>query len=234
MIANNLEDIYKRIRLACERAGRDVSAVKLLAVSKKVVVQRIDEAFSSGQCDFAENYVQEAVTKMKALNKKEIAWHAIGPVQRRKVPTVLEHFDVWHSLESEKQLKMIQKTMADRAETVRCKTILAQINIANEPQKAGVRPDDIIDFVKMVADYFRGTELMLNGLMIIPPFSDIAESSRPYFSALREMAARVNSLNLDNVDLTELSMGMSQDFEIAIEEQATLVRVGRAIFGERD
>lgn len=219
-IAERLAEVRARIATACARAGRDVSSVSLVAVSKTHDAAAVRAAYDAGQRLFGENYVQELVGKARSLESLEdLRWHFIGHLQRNKVKDVV---GVARCVETVDSVRLAD-ALASRAEASRIELdVMVQVDVAGEPQKGGCSPaelDAVIDAVK------RAPALRLRGLMTIPPLGEPPERSRPHFRALRELAeARA---------IAELSMGMSADLEIAIEEGATLVRVGTAIFGAR-
>ncbi len=218
-IAANLANIQQRIREACLRSGRDPGTVRLVAVSKMQSVEAIIEAYNAGQRVFGENYVQELARKAAALTYLPgIEWHLIGHLQRNKIKDVLPWAHLIESIDSLK-LAMALNDKADQRDEHR--NVLVQVNIAHEPQKSGC---DELELQDILQETNALSHLSVKGLMTVPPVGN-AESSRPHFAALGRLA-RHHGLN-------ELSMGMSHDFEVAIEEGATLVRVGSAIFGPR-
>ncbi|MDQ3034365.1 MAG: YggS family pyridoxal phosphate-dependent enzyme [Myxococcota bacterium] len=219
-IAERLAEVRARIAAACARAGRDASSVALVAVSKTHDAAAVRAAYDAGQRLFGENYVQELVQKARALEDLEdVRWHFIGHLQRNKSKDVATLASCIETVDSVRLVDAIAK----RADALGIDVdVLVQVDVAGEPQKGGCAPaelDAVIDAVK------RAPTLRLRGLMTIPPLGEAAERSRPHFRALRELASARS--------LAELSMGMSADLEIAIEEGATLVRVGTAIFGAR-
>lgn len=219
-VSEGLERVLERIRIAAARAGRDPSSVRLLAVSKRHSVEAIGEAYAAGQRDFGENYVQEMVAKAEALMPLEgLRWHFIGHLQRNKAKDVLRVGAVVETVDSERLARALAEQADRRGADVE---VWLQVNVAGEERKSGCAPEDVEALIASIRSL---PALHLVGLTTIPPFSEDPEASRPYFKALREMAERYG--------LSELSMGMSGDLEVAIEEGATLVRVGTAIFGER-
>lgn len=219
-VATRLLTVQQRIARACERVGRDPSSVRLLAVSKKHDVAAIRAAYAAGQHQFGENYVQELVAKAEALRDlPQLRLHLIGHLQRNKAKDVLRTGASVDSLDSIR----LADTLADKASAlVRTLDVLIQVNIGDEAQKAGVR---VADFAQLVAHVRTLPALRLCGLLAIPPATDDPEQSRPYFQRSRLLAHEHG--------LAELSMGMSDDLEIAVQEGATVVRVGTAIFGAR-
>ena len=226
-IAENLKSIRERIEKAANRAGRNPEEVKLLAVTKEVDAERIIEAARCGVDTFGENYAQELRDKHDVVEKslgKKIKWHFIGRLQRNKVKYVLDKAELIHSLDSLSAAEEISK----RAEKLGIKAlVLLEVNIGEEEAKGGIRPEQVEGFM---AELGRFPHIAVEGLMTMPPFFDNAEMARPYFKQLRQLR---DKLQARFPDLRELSMGMTGDFEIAIEEGATIVRIGTAIFGPR-
>ena len=218
MIADRFAGIEARIAAACTRAGRARSTVQLVAVSKLHPPEAIRAAYALGQRDFGENYAQELRDKHAALASLEgIRWHAIGPVQTKNAKYVAKAAHAFHALEHLDTALELSKRREGAA--LQC---LLEVNVGTEASKAGLAPDA----VKPLADEVRTLpKLQLAGLTCLPPFSDNPEASRVHFRALKALAGTLG--------LTELSMGTTQDFEVAIEEGATLIRVGTALFGER-
>lgn len=225
-IADNIAHIRERITAACERAGRDPEAVRLIAVSKVKPASDIEAAFAAGQQLFGESYVQEFRDKSPEV-QAPVEWHFIGGLQSNKVKYLRGKVAMIHSVDRLSLAKEIshqwQKT------DLTCK-ILLQVNIGDEGQKSGCDPEQLEQLVLDVATL---PQLQICGLMCLPPYCDDAEEVRPYFRRLRELAEQLDQLKIPGVSMQELSMGMSGDFEVAVEEGATLVRVGTAIFGER-
>ncbi|MBF0212986.1 MAG: YggS family pyridoxal phosphate-dependent enzyme [Magnetococcales bacterium] len=219
----NLDQIRARIAAACERAGRDPADVHLLVVSKTRTPDEIRAVTACGQTLLAENRVQEARDKIPLLNDPALAWHLIGPLQRNKVKTALELFRMIHTVDSLELAEEISKRN-DRPQPF---PVLMQINVGREPQKSGVLPEEAIPLAQAIA---RLPGLALQGVMTIPPFSPRAEESRIWFRALADLRERIAREAFPGVQMRELSMGMSHDYEIAVEEGATLVRIGSAVF----
>ena len=214
-IRAGLMRVRERIAAAAFRAGRRPDDVLLIAVSKTVEIERIREAIEAGASALGENRVQEAKAKVTALGRP-VPWHLIGHLQTNKVKDALAIFDVVHSVDRLEVAREIDRR------AVRPIDVLLEVNVAGEPQKSGFAPDAVAAALDAIAGM---AHLKVRGLMAIPPAVERAEDSRPAFRALRELAKRHN--------LAELSMGMSGDFEVAVEEGATMVRVGTAIFGPR-
>ena len=222
-IAANIKDIIHRMKLAAERAGRKEESVKLVAVTKTIDVSRIKEAIESGITIIGENRVQEARDKYKEIGK-EVQWHLIGHLQTNKVKYIFDIFSLIHSVDSLSLAEEIQR----RGENKGLNTdILIEVNLSGEKTKFGILSEKAIGLIK---DISRCKNINIKGLMTIPPFSESPEDSRKYFKMLRILKDDVQK---EGIEMKELSMGMSNDFQVAIEEGATMVRIGTAIFGER-
>lgn len=226
-IGENLEQIRARMTAAARRAGRDPEGVALVAVSKYVPVERIVEAVAAGQLLFGENYLQEAQEKIRQL-PSSLRWHCIGHLQSNKAKLAV---DLFHMVETVDRLKLARLLDQHAAEAGRVLPVLVQVNVGREPQKAGVLPEDAAELLRELAAL---THLEVRGLMTMPPFFDQPERARPCFRELRLLSENLAGKGLLGAHgPVELSMGMSGDFEVAIEEGATLVRVGTALFGAR-
>lgn len=226
-IAENLQNIRARINAAAVRAGRDPESVRLVAVSKRVSLERLLEAVGAGQTLFGENYLQEADLKIKALSP-EIDWHFIGHLQSNKAKHAAELFGTVETVDRFKLAVALDKYLAEKGRRL---SVLLQVNVGGEVQKAGVLPEGAEELLRRVNEL---PNLAVRGLMTMPPYFEDAEDVRPYFRQLREMADDfVEQGLLGQHGPLEVSMGMSGDFEVAVEEGATLVRVGTALFGER-
>jgi PLP dependent protein len=225
-VAENLDALRERIAKAAARAGRDPQGITLVAVTKTMPVERIHEAIDAGQRVFGENRVQEAQPKVEALGR-DVQWHLIGHLQRNKAKFVCGLFDMIHSVDN---LPLAQDISGRAARHGMVMPILIQVNIGDETTKSGVDPSETLALVRQVAAL---PHVAVKGLMCVPPAVEIAEHARPYFVQLRTLAAQIEREEIPNVAMAELSMGMSHDFEVAIEEGATMVRVGSAIFGPR-
>jgi len=223
-IAQNLQEVRAAISAACQRAGRDPGRVRLVAVSKTVDLERIRAAIDAGQDLFGENYLQEARAKIAALGR-QVNWHLVGHLQSNKARGAVELFDLIHAVD---RLKLAQALSAAAAPQGKVQDVLIQVNQGGEATKSGVMPAAAPALLQEVA---RLPHLRVLGLMTMPPWFSDPEAARPYFLALRELRDRLRGLT--GLPLTELSMGMSGDFAVAVEEGATLVRVGAAIFGQR-
>jgi PLP dependent protein len=225
-IKGNLEEIRQRLGDAAIRAGRDPREVRLVAVTKTVGIERLKEAVAAGQSLFGENYVQEARAKIAALGPG-LTWHFIGHLQSNKARPAVELFDLIHSVD---RLSLAQALEQAAARLGKVQDILLQVNLAGEETKSGSAPANVQALLEEIS---RMSHLRVLGLMTMPPWFDDPERVRPYFRALRELRDRLRGLQLEDGDLSELSMGMTGDFEAAVSEGATLVRIGTAIFGPR-
>jgi len=223
-VAQNLEEVRAAIATACRKAGRNPAEVRLVAVSKTVNAERVRQAIAAGQDLFGENYLQEAKDKIAVLGR-QVSWHLVGHLQTKKAKPAVELFDLIHAVD---RLKLARALSAAAAASNKVQDILIQVNQAGEDTKSGVAPEAAADLLREVA---RLPHLRVMGLMTMPPWFADPEAARPYFKALRELRDRLRDES--GLPLTELSMGMSGDFAVAVEEGATLVRVGTAIFGHR-
>lgn len=221
-MAKNLAEVKKQIAQAAEKAGRNADEIKLVAVSKTHSVEKINEAIAAGAAAFGENKIQEAEGKITGIGREKAEWHLIGHLQSNKARKAVKLFDVIHTLDSIELAERLERICLEenRAEL----SVFVQVDLANEATKNGVRKEDlpqIIEFLKTCK------HLKFDGMMLIPPYFEDLEKVRPFFRKLREL----RDAHLPN---GELSMGMSHDFAVAIEEGATVIRVGTAIFGERE
>jgi pyridoxal phosphate enzyme (YggS family) len=225
-IAANYREVLERMGEAAVRSGRDPKEIKLLAACKSQSVEKIRAAAAAGIRLFGENYVQEAEAKKSALDAT-IEWHMIGHLQRNKVKTALGIFDLIQSLDSVELARALDKEAKARGRAARA---YVEVNLAAEQTKSGIPSNRVAPLLEEIAKlpYIR-----IEGLMAVPPLADDAEKARPYFRALAELRAELKPLEAMNIHLAELSMGMTNDFSVAIEEGATLVRIGTAIFGPR-
>lgn len=225
-IGHNIRNVQQRIAQAGQRAGRGPEEVRLVAVSKTVDVDRVRLAVRAGATLLGENYVQEAKKKIEQLGM-EAQWHMVGHLQSNKARHAVQLFDTIHSLDNPSLAEELNK----RAEAAGRKLkVLVQVSLSGEQTKSGVAPDNVEKFLRSMMPL---PHLRVRGLMCMPPFFNEPELARPFFRALRELRDRLRELDLPGIDLEELSMGMSGDYEVAIEEGATLVRIGTAIFGPR-
>lgn len=226
-IGHRLAEVRDRIATAARSVGRDPASVRLVAVSKTFAVDAIREAYDAGQRDFGENKVQEALQKIERCADLEIGWHLLGHLQTNKARKAAPAFATIHSVDS---VELLQKIDAAAVEHGRTPELLVQVDLAGETTKFGVPPRD----VPRLLDAARGCRAArVVGLMTLPPLPETPEEARPWFRQLRELRDQWLATGVPAPMLTELSMGMSADFEVAIEEGSTLVRVGTAIFGSR-
>jgi PLP dependent protein len=226
-LKQRLEQIKERIRLAAESCSRDPASIRLVAVSKTVPVETVREAIEAGATILGENYVQEAREKFDALIHYPASWHFIGHLQSNKAKYAVRLFDLIHSVDSLKLARALDKE-AKKADKIQA--ILVQVNISGEGTKSGISASETPELLSQIS---RLENLSIKGLMTMPPYFYQPKKVQPFFAALRELRDRLQEKTLSNVSMDELSMGMSGDFEVAIEEGATLVRIGTAIFGER-
>lgn len=226
MIKENIATVQKNIALACERAGRDVSEVTLIAVSKTKPIEMLLEAYEAGMREFGENKPQEMRDKSNAI-LEPIRWHMIGSLQKNKIKYVAGTACLIHSVDSIELAEAIDKE-AKKREIV-C-DILLEVNIAAEESKHGFSPEELPDSVYQIAKL---KNIHLCGLMTVAPYTENAEENRCYFRKMKELLIDIKNKNIDNISMDVLSMGMSSDYEVAVEEGATMVRVGTGIFGER-
>lgn len=217
-IAANLQELEKRIARACERVNRLPTQVTLIAVTKGFEASVIREAFACGIAQFGENRIQEAQAKIKELSdlKSHLTWHMVGHLQTNKARLAVQLFDIIHSIDSTRLAEIVNNYTQKKL------PILLEVNVSGEASKSGFSPDEII---KATSQIKRLSNLEVKGLMTIAPLTDNPEEVRPVFRKLQELRQRL--------ELEHLSMGMTDDFEVAIEEGATMIRIGRAIFGER-
>ncbi len=227
-VAENLAEVEQRIQAACLRSGRRREDVTLVAVSKTKPVSMIEEALAEGILDFGENKPQELRDKANIIRREDLRWHMIGRLQRNKVKYVVGRAVLIHSLDSYELALAIEKE-AEKQQLVM--PVLVEVNMAAEESKGGITPESAEEFIRAVSKL---EHLKIKGLMTIAPMTENAEDNRVYFRSLRNLAVDIAGKNIDNVSMYELSMGMTGDFETAVEEGATLVRVGSGIFGARD
>jgi len=225
-IKRNLEEIRRRLVDAARNAGRDAQEVRLVAVTKTVNLPRLKEAVAAGQSLFGENYVQEAKAKIASLGAG-LTWHFIGHLQSNKAKAAVELFHLIHSVD---RLSLAQALEQAASRLGKVQDILLQVNLAGEASKSGTAPANAEALLREISQM---PHLRVLGLMTMPPWFPDPEEVRPYFKALRELRDRLRRLRLVEGDLPELSMGMTGDFEVAVSEGATLVRIGTAIFGPR-
>lgn len=226
MVTENLKNVEERIQGACERSGRDRGEVTLIAVSKTKPVEMMEEAMDAGIRTFGENKVQEIVKKQPLL-PEDINWHLIGHLQRNKVRQIAGRVCMIHSVDSVRLAEQIQKEYELKQLTAK---ILVEVNVAREESKFGFLPEETEEAIRKMAQM---RNIQVCGLMTIAPFTDNPEENRVHFYNLRKLLVDINAQNIDNISMRELSMGMTGDYEVAIEEGATFVRVGTGIFGSR-
>ena len=225
-IDENLKQVRDRVAAAADRAGRDPEAVRLVAVSKTKPASLILEAIDAGVTEIGENQLQEARAKYDQIDRP-VKWHFVGHLQRNKVKAALRFFDLIHSVDSLRLLDEINR----RSAGLNCQTdVLVQVNTSGELSKYGVQPEQVLSLIESALDY---RHVRFKGLMTIGPFAPNVEAVRPSFALLRRLQEQVKSQQFDGVDMAYLSMGMSHDFEVAVEEGANVIRIGAAIFGKR-
>ena len=226
-IQDRLKLVNERIEAAALACGRDPRTVKLVAVSKTVPVDLVQAAIKAGVTILGENYIQEARDKIEALAAEKVSWHFIGHLQSNKAKYAVKLFDLIHSVDSFKLAKELNK----RADIIgKVQNILVQVNISGETTKSGIETEQALELVRRIASL---ENLAVRGLMTLPPYFNAPDKVRPYFRALKDLSVIIRKEAISDVDMTELSMGMTGDFEVAIQQGATLVRIGTAIFGER-
>ena len=226
-VGANYRTIVERIAVAAAKVGRDAREVRLLAASKSQPVDSLRAALAAGVALVGENYVQEAQEKKNLLAEAKVEWHMIGHLQRNKAKLAVELFDVVESLDNLALARELDKEAAKRGKIVRA---LIEVNLAGEESKTGIAKGEVAGLLEKISGL---AHVSVQGLMTVPPFRENLEEVRPYFRELRELRDSLNSLNLPHVRLNELSMGMTHDFTVAIEEGATIVRIGTALFGPR-
>ena len=225
-IAENVARVRERMEAAAKRAGRGLGKIRLVAVSKTVGLERVLQAIEAGVDSLGENYIQEAHKKIGALEQR-VSWHFIGHLQSNKAKVAARLFDWVHSLDS---LKLAEELSLAGRQQSKILPVLLQVNLGQEETKFGAREEEVFRLLERMGSL---PGVSVKGLMAMPPFFENPEESRPYFRALRILAENVSKRQITGVLMEELSMGMSNDFEVAIEEGATLVRVGTAVFGPR-
>ena len=226
-IPENIARVEERLAAACYRSGRRREDVRLVAISKTHPAELVRAAYAAGLRDFGENRVQEANSKRAELADLDITWHLVGHLQSNKARLACELFHWVHSVDSYHLAAKLTQAAAPGATPL---PVMIEVNLGEEASKAGVRAAEVAALAEQIAPL---PALKLCGLMVIPPYAENPEDARPYFRQLRALAAEIQSRNLPNVSMRELSMGMSHDFEVAVEEGATIVRVGTSIFGAR-
>lgn len=226
MIRENLKEVEQLVEAACNRAGRSREEVILISVSKTKPVEKLQEAYEAGARYFGENKVQELCDKYEQL-PEDIHWQMIGHLQRNKVKYIVDKVEMIHSVDSIRLAEEIEKEAAKKDIIV---NILLEVNMAKEDTKFGLMPEEVMDVVKTIA---KMSHIRIKGLMTIAPYVKNPEENRVHFANLKKLSVDIDKEKVDNVSMSVLSMGMSNDFEVAIEEGSTMVRVGTKIFGER-
>ena len=226
-IKYNLAEVEEKICNACKRAGRDRSEVTLIAVSKTKPVEMLESCMDEGILVFGENKVQELCGKYEVL-PKEVRWHLIGHLQRNKVKYITDKVELIHSVDS---LRLAEAVSEDAVKKGVNANVLIEVNVAQEDSKFGVKTEETEELIRQIAIL---PNISVKGLMTIAPYTEVSEENRPIFRTLKQLSVDIASKNIDNVSMNILSMGMTGDYEVAIEEGATMVRVGTGIFGERD
>ncbi len=226
MIQENLKEVRARIEAACKRSGRCPEEIKLIAVSKFKPVSDIEEAIAAEQMVFGENRVQELCDKYPVL-PQDVEWHLIGHLQRNKAKYIMDKAAMIHSVDSVRLAKQISE---DAVKAGVVMPVLLEVNVAKEESKFGFLLEEVEDAAREIAQM---PGIKVKGLMTIAPFVEDSEDNRKYFKKLYELCVDIRCKNIDNIDMVELSMGMTGDYEVAIEEGATMIRVGTGIFGSR-
>ncbi len=227
MLAENLQNVENRIQAACARANRERSEVTLIAVSKTKPVSMLNEVYAEGIRCFGENKVQELTEKYDKL-PRDVKWHMIGHLQRNKVKYIIDKATLIHSVDSVRLAETIEQEAAKKDVIV---PILVEVNVAEEDSKFGLKVNEVLGIIEEIS---RFPHIRIKGLMTIAPYVENPEENRPVFARLRKLSVDIAEKNIDNVSVEILSMGMTNDYEVAIEEGATMVRVGTGIFGERN
>ena len=227
MLTKNLQDVECKIQEACKKAGRAREEITLIAVSKTKPVSMLQDAYDLGIRNFGENKVQEMSEKYPQM-PEDIKWHLIGHLQTNKVKQVIDKATLIHSVDSVRLAEVIEKEAAKKDIIV---NILIEVNVAEEESKFGMKVDDVLPAIETIATF---PHIHIQGLMTIAPFVENPEENRSVFARLQKLSVDIRSKNIDNVSVDILSMGMTNDYQVAIEEGATMVRVGTGIFGARE
>lgn len=227
MVAENLAQVQKNIEESCGNVNRDPSEVTLIAVSKTKPVEMLREAYDAGARVFGENKVQEIVDKYDHM-PSDVKWHMIGHLQRNKVKYIVDKVAMIHSVDSFRLAETIEKEAAKKNVTV---PILIEVNVAQEESKYGLKPEEVLPFIEEIADF---SHIQIKGLMTIAPYVENAEENREIFRELKKLSVDIAAKNINNVTMSVLSMGMTGDYMVAVQEGATMVRVGTGIFGARN
>lgn len=227
MIEHNIDVVKQAIEAACRRSNRQASEVTLIAVSKTKPLDLLQEAYKAGAHHFGENKVQELCDKVPCM-PSDIYWHMIGHLQRNKVKYIVDKVALIHSVDSYRLAEQIDMEAKKKGVQV---DILIEVNIAEEESKFGVKTEELLALIEEISKL---SSVHVKGLMTVAPYTEKAEENRPFFQKMQQLYVDIKQKNIDNVSMEVLSMGMTGDYEIAIEEGATMVRVGTGIFGERD
>ena len=227
MVAENLAQVQKNIEESCRNVNRDPGEVTLIAVSKTKPVEMLREAYDAGARVFGENKVQEIVDKYDHM-PSDVKWHMIGHLQRNKVKYIVDKVAMIHSVDSFRLAETIEKEAAKKNVTV---PILIEVNVAQEESKYGLKPEEVLPFIVEIADF---SHIQIKGLMTIAPYVENAEENREIFRELKKLSVDIAAKNINNVTMSVLSMGMTGDYLVAVQEGATMVRVGTGIFGARN
>ena len=227
MVAENLAQVQKNINESCNKINRVPNEVTLIAVSKTKPVEMLKEAYDAGARVFGENKVQEIVDKYDQM-PSDVKWHMIGHLQRNKVKYIVDKVAMIHSVDSLRLAETIEKEAAKKAVIV---PILIEVNVAQEESKFGLKPEEVLPLIEQIADF---SHIRIKGLMTIAPYVDNAEENREIFRELKKLSVDIAAKNINNVTMSVLSMGMTGDYMVAVQEGATMVRVGTGIFGARN
>ena len=227
MLETQLKEVEAKIQAACDRAGRKREEVTLIAVSKTKPIEMLQEAYDLGVRVFGENKVQEITAKYDAL-PDDIHWHMIGHLQTNKVKYIIDKVSMVHSVDSVRLAEAIEKEAAKKDI---CMPVLIEVNVAGEESKFGLSVEEVLPFLEEISSY---EHLQVKGLMTIAPFVANPEENREVFQKLKKLSVDIAAKNINNVNMSVLSMGMTGDYQVAVQEGATMVRVGTGIFGERD
>lgn len=226
MIKENLLGVKKNIEETCKKSGRSTDSVTLISVTKTKPVSMLMEAYDAGEREFGENKVQEIIQKYDEI-PKDVNWHLIGHLQRNKVKYIIDKVKMIHSVDS---VRLAQEISKEAVKKNICMDILLEVNVAEEETKFGFKCEEVLENIEEIAKL---PGITVKGLMTIAPFVENPEENRDVFKKLKQLSVDIECKNIDNVFMCELSMGMTGDYQVAIEEGATLVRVGTGIFGER-
>lgn len=227
MIKENIRKILDEINTTANKVGRDSSEITLIAVSKTFPYNIVEKAALEGIKDFGENYVQDFLQKYDKLLQYQLRWHFIGHLQTNKIKYIYDKIFMLHTLDSLKLAEKLNKKVAQEGKSL---NVLIQVNIGKEPNKHGILEEELESFLEKIENY---KNLKVSGLMTIPPYFEELEAVRPLFRKMKMLLDKFSKFNNSNIQLRELSMGMSHDFKVAIEEGATMIRIGTSIFGER-